>query len=70
MTGRLTLREIKDLPATIDVPTAAMALGIGRATLYEAIRTGRSPVKTISVRRRVMVLTADLTRVLEGSEVA
>ena len=64
----LTLREIRKLPATIDVPTAARALGIGRATLYEAIRVGESPVKTISVRHRIVVLTADLIRVLEGGE--
>jgi hypothetical protein len=56
------------MPATIDVATAASALGIGRATLYEAIRLGSSPVKTISVRRRIVVLTADLIRVLGGGE--
>jgi hypothetical protein len=50
----------------VDVTTAARALGVGRATLYEAIRVGESPVKTITVRRRVVVLTADLVRVLEG----
>jgi hypothetical protein len=62
----LTLREIRKLPATVDVPTAALALGIHRSTLYEAIRTGSSPVKTLSVQRRIVVLTADLIRVLEG----
>jgi hypothetical protein len=63
---RLTLREVRKLPATVDVGTAASALGIGRSTLYEAIRLGESPVKVIEVRRRVVVLTADLLRVLEG----
>ena len=67
MTGRrLTLREVRKLPATVDVGTAASALGIGRTTLYEAIRLGASPVKTLTVQRRVVVLTADLLRVLEG----
>jgi len=65
---RLTLREVRRLPATVDVPTAASALGIGRSTLYEAIRIGQSPVKTITVQRRVVVLTSDLVRVLEGGE--
>jgi hypothetical protein len=69
MTTRgLTLREVRKLPATVDVPTAARALGIGRATLYEAIRTGNSPVKTLTVQRRIVVITADLTRVLEGAD--
>jgi hypothetical protein len=62
----MTLAQVRQLPATIDVPTAALALGIGRTTLYEAIRLGESPVKTIEVQRRVVVLTADLIRVLEG----
>jgi hypothetical protein len=66
MNGRLTLTQVRRLPATVDVGTAARALGIGRSTLYEAIRSGQSPVKTITVQRRVVVLTADLVRVLEG----
>jgi hypothetical protein len=65
-TRRMTLREIRQLPATIDVPTAASALGIGRRTLYEAIRVGNSPVKTLTVQRRIVVLTSDLLRVLGG----
>jgi hypothetical protein len=63
---RLTLAQVRKLPATIDVPTAASALGIGKSTLYEAIKVGESPVKTIEVRRRVVVLTASLLEVLEG----
>jgi predicted DNA-binding transcriptional regulator AlpA len=63
---RMTLREVRKLPATVDVPTAASALGIGKSTLYEAIKVGASPVKTLTVQRRVVVLTADLLRVLEG----
>ena len=65
-TRRLTLAQVRKLPATIDVAVAASALGIGRSTLYAAFRLGESPVKTIVVRRRVLVLTADLVRVLEG----
>jgi predicted site-specific integrase-resolvase len=64
----LTLAQVRKLPATVDVPTAALALGISRSTLYEWIRIGQSPVKAISVRRRVVVITADLLRVLEGDQ--
>ena len=64
---RMTLREVRELPATVDVPTAASALGVGKSTLYEAIKAGASPVKTITVQRRVVVLTADLSPgILEG----
>jgi hypothetical protein len=63
---RMTLAQVRKLPATVDVGTAASALGVGRSTLYEAIRLGESPVKVLTVQRRVVVLTADLLRVLEG----
>ena len=49
------------------VAEGARALGYSRTTLYEAIRRGESPVKTITVGRRIVVLTADLIRVLEGN---
>ena len=66
-TGRVTLREIRSTwPPTVPVRQAAKPLGIGASTLYEAIRCGESPVKTLSVRGRILVLTADLIRVLEG----
>ena len=63
---RMTLAQVRQLPATVDVPTAASALGISRSTLYEAIRLGSSPVKTLTVQRRVVVITADLIRVVGG----
>jgi hypothetical protein len=44
----LTLAQVRRLPATIDVPTAARALGIAKSTLYEAIKLGASPVKTLT----------------------
>jgi hypothetical protein len=66
---RATLREIRDTwPPTVSVPRAASALGVGRATLYEAIRIGNSPVKTVTVLGRIVVLTADLIRLLEGGD--
>lgn len=65
---RPTLAQVRKWPATVPVPDGALALGCHRSTLYEAIRRGESPVKTISVQRRTMVLTADLIRVLEGGD--
>ena len=65
--ARPTLAHIKlNWPPTVDVKQAALALGVSRSSLYEAIRSGQCPVKTIKVNHRIVVLTADLIRVLEG----
>jgi excisionase family DNA binding protein len=64
----LTLAQVRKLPATIDVATAAQALGVSRSTLYEAIRCGQSPVKTLGVQGRIRVITANLIYVLEGGD--
>lgn len=64
--GRMTLAQVRKLPATTEVEIAARALGSSRSASYEAIRNGRFPVKTIKVGHRIRVLTADLVRVLEG----
>jgi hypothetical protein len=67
----VTLREIRNSwPPTVAVETAAPPLGVSRSGAYEAIRTGKFPVKTIRVGHRIRVLTADLIRVLEGSDAA
>ncbi len=67
---RPTLAEIKTWPPTVDVPTAALALGVSRSGLYEAVRSGRCPVESITVGHRTRILTADLIRTLEGSSAA
>lgn len=68
---RPTLAEIKrSWPPTVDVTAGALALGVSRAGLYEAIRTNRCPVATIKVGHRTKLLTADLIRVLEDSKAA
>jgi excisionase family DNA binding protein len=66
----LTLREVRRLPATVDVETAAQVLGVGRSTAYEWIRTGEFPGRVITVRRRHRVITASLIRLLEDGEAA
>jgi hypothetical protein len=63
---RLTLAEVRKLPATVDVETAAAALGVSRRTAYEAIRAGTFPVQVIEVSHRKTVITATLIALLEG----
>ncbi|MDX2705821.1 DNA-binding protein [Streptomyces sp. PA03-6a] len=62
-----SLDEVRGWPATISVPKAATALGCSRSALYEAIKTGQAPVKTLSFGRRHVVITASLITVLEAS---
>ena len=63
---RLTLAEVRRLPATVDVETAAAVLGCSRSTAYEAIRTGTFPAAVVTVSRRKVVVTASLVTLLEG----
>ena len=63
-----TLAEVRDWPATVDVPLAASALGMSRSTAYEWIRLGEFPVPVISVRHKHRVPTAGLVRLLSAGE--
>lgn len=65
-----TLAEVKNWPATVDVVTAATALGIGRSTAYEWLKIGQFPVRVISVRGRHRVVTAGLIALLSQTETA
>lgn len=62
-----TLAEIRKWPATVSVPQAATALGCSRSQLYELIKCGEAPVRTLSFRSRHVVITASLVALLEGA---
>lgn len=62
-----TLADVKDWPATVNVPKAAAALGCSRSQLYDLIARGEAPVKTLSYGRRHVVITASLVRLLEAA---
>lgn len=64
---RPTLAQIRKWPASVNVETAALALGISRASLYTAIAEDRSPVEVIIVGRRKKILTHSLVSVLTGT---
>lgn len=62
-----TLAEVRRWPATVSVADAARAIGCSRSHLYERVKRGESPVKTISIGgTRCVVITADLVRLLSG----
>jgi excisionase family DNA binding protein len=60
----LTLAELLALPVTVDVTTAARALGLGRSTAYELVRRNEFPCRVLRVGSSYRIPTADLLRVL------
>jgi predicted DNA-binding transcriptional regulator AlpA len=62
---RLTLAEVRKLPATCSVDQGAAALGISRATAYELVAAGEFPARVLTVRRRHRVITSSLLALLE-----
>jgi hypothetical protein len=63
-TGAMGLEELLGLPATVNVVTAARALGISRNKAYALISGGEFPVMTLTLGNQVRVPTAALWRVL------
>lgn len=64
---RPTLAEVKAWGATVNVPQAAIALGCSSSHLYDLIKRGQAPVKTLSFGRRHVVITQSLVTLLESA---
>lgn len=64
--ARPTLADVRKWPATVPVSQAATAIGCSKSHLSDRIKRGESPVKTIPVGTRHVVITADLIRLLCG----
>jgi hypothetical protein len=62
---RLTLAEVRKLPATCSVDQAAAALGISRTTAYELVAADEFPARVLTVRSRHRVITSSLVALLE-----
>lgn len=62
-----TLDEIRRWPATVDLSTAAPALGISRSYAYELARRGELPCRVIKVGTRLRVVTSSLIPLLGGA---
>lgn len=60
----MTLEELLALPPTVNVTTAARALGIGVHKAYDLIKGGSFPVQTLTLGSTVKIPTAALWRVL------
>ncbi|WP_182881737.1 helix-turn-helix domain-containing protein [Microbispora sp. H10949] len=63
----ITLRDLQDLPPTLDLMTAARILGIGRTKAYELAKKDEFPVRTIRIGDLYRVSTTDLLRLLAAT---
>ncbi|MFJ5222786.1 helix-turn-helix transcriptional regulator [Streptomyces sp. NPDC088400] len=69
MNSAPTLAEIKTWPATISVTRCALALGCSKSNLYDRMKRGQMPVRTVRLGPgRTVVITASLVRLLETGD--
>lgn len=61
----ITMADLATLPPTVDLMTAAQALGIGRTKAYDLARHDGFPCRVLRIGETYRVSTADLLRVLE-----
>ncbi len=52
--------DLHDLPAVIDLATAAAVLDIGRTSAYQLVRTGTWPTPVLRLGNRIRIPTAPL----------
>jgi predicted DNA-binding transcriptional regulator AlpA len=56
--------ELAALPAVVDVPTAADALGLSRNLAYELVRTGEWPTPVLRLGKLIKIPTAPILELL------
>ncbi|MBP1782708.1 excisionase family DNA binding protein [Micromonospora sp. HB375] len=56
--------ELLQLPAMVDLATAARALGVGRTKAYELAKSGAFPCPVLRIGTTYRVRTADLLRLV------
>jgi hypothetical protein len=64
MAAGLSVADVQQLPAVVDVVTAGRALGLGRTKSYQLARTGGFPCRVIRVGKSYLVPTAELLALL------
>ncbi len=65
MNDSLSLDELRALPATIGLPTAARALGLGRTKAYELAKRDQFPCRILRIGSTYRIPTAALLRYLD-----
>ncbi|MGH3157067.1 MAG: helix-turn-helix domain-containing protein [Streptosporangiaceae bacterium] len=64
----LTIAQLLDMPPTVDLMTAATALGLGRTKAYDLAKRGEFPCRVIRVGDAYRVPTAVLLQLLGISD--
>jgi len=60
----LTITELQQLPAVVDLITAARALGLGRTKAYDLAKRGEFPCRILRVGGAYLVPTAEILKLL------
>lgn len=61
----VSVDELRQMPGTVNVETAARALGVSRSSACDAIRRDEFPVQVLYVGSRIRVVTAGLIALLD-----
>ena len=61
----MSLNRAQELPAMVDVVTAAAVLGIGRTAAYELIRTDAWPTPVLRLGKLIRIPTASLLELIQ-----
>lgn len=69
MTRAMTFAQLAQLPAVVDLTTAAAVLRIGRSTAYRLAANDAFPIPLIKAGRSYRVVTSALIDVLGATEV-
>lgn len=56
----MSTEELLELPAVVDLPTAADVLGVGHSSAYELVRSGQWPTPILRLGRLIRVPSAPL----------
>ena len=64
ITSALNQDELLQLPAMIDLATAARALGVGRTKAYGLAKSGTFPCPVLRIGTSYRVRTADLLKLI------
>lgn len=66
----MTVKELRALPAAVDLPTAARALSLGRTNAYAMARQDKFPVPLLRMGSQYRARRADLLALLGVADTA